>query len=57
MLELIVPLGEHDFAHVKPAWTIPRLLQISDSVRVVHAVLAKSDGAVLLKTKKVKKII
>ena len=57
MVELFVPLGEHDFAHVKPAWTIPRLLQTSDSVRVVHAVLAKSNGKVLLKTKNVKKII
>ena len=57
MIELFVPLGEHDFAHVKPAWTIPRLLYTSDSVRVVHAVLAKSDGEVLLKKKNVKQII
>ena len=48
MLELFVSLGEHDFAHVKPAWTIPKLLQTSDSIRIVHAVLAKSDGEVLL---------
>ena len=47
MIELFVPLGEHDCAHVKSAWTIPRLLQTSDSVRVVQAVLAKSPGSTL----------